>query len=130
MKALVPNWSTETSSATTEHYMRIPDNDTEFYVYPPSDGTGYVEKITSQVPALAVYDDADLWKTTKLALDDGYAEAIMNAVLMHAYNMDTDFPGNAARSAEYNNRMLHSLGLDIAASEKESAEKEEKWQRR
>lgn len=130
MKVCVPGWGTVAQAAAVQHFIRVPDDDTSYYVYPPNDGTGYVEVITSRVPTTTAYDAAGNWQTVVIALSDTYLGAIITGMLKHAYDDDSDVPGNETLSAKYEQRFISSLGLEVAADEKEKEERRAKWQRR
>ena len=111
MRALVPDWAEETAATKIEHFIRIPNMDASFYVYPPSDGTGYIQQVFSAVPPTVVYDAADAWKSERIPLSDEFVPALPDGILFNAYDDDTDIPGTAARAQIYYNRMLKLLGL-------------------
>ena len=111
MRQMVPSWSNETAAAEIQHFMRIPDMDASFHVYPPSDGTGYVEMVFSACPPTVVYDSGDVWKSSRIPLSDEFVPAIPDAIMFHAYDDDTDIPGNAQRSQLHYQRVLSLLGL-------------------
>jgi len=113
-KKSYPDWSTETASATIKNFMRIPGMDASFYVFPPSDGAGYVQCVNSATPPTTTYDAAGDWESDKIPLSDEFVPAIQPAIMFHAYDDDTDMPGNITKSQLYYNRVLQILGLKDA----------------
>lgn len=111
MRKLVPNWSSETAAQEIQHYMRLADMDARFYVYPPSDGTGYIQGIFSATPPTVVYDVAGVWQNARIPLSDEFVPAIPDGMLFHAYDDDTDVPGTATRAQIYYGRFTQLLGL-------------------
>jgi len=121
MNECCPDWTTDTASAIVEHFMRVPDNDLQFRVYPKNDGTGKVEIQTAMTPPLVIEDDDDAWRDQPIALGDKYASAILNAMMFNACDEDTDAPGNTVKSDQYYNRMMQALGLKTARQTKKEA---------
>jgi len=111
---MFPNWSTTTAAAVIKNFMRIPGMDASFFVYPPSDGTPYVQCVNSATPPTTTYDVEGLWEDDKIPLSDEFVGAIPDAMLFHAYDDDSDMPGNTTRSQIYYNRLLQNLGLKDA----------------
>lgn len=121
MRQMVPSWSSATAAAEIEHFMRLPDMDASFQVYPPSNGAGYVEMVFSAVPPTVVYDDGNVWKTSRIPLSDEFVPAIPDAIMFNAYDDDTDIPGNAQRSQLHYQRVLSLLGLKSPAVQAQQA---------
>ena len=111
MRKLVPNWSSETPTQEAQHFMRLPDMDASFYVYPPSDGTGHIEGIVATMPPTVVFDDGGLWESQRIPLSDEFVPAIPDGMLYNAYDDDSDIPGTATRSQLYYGRFTQLLGL-------------------
>ncbi len=111
LKTLCPNWTTEAAVAAIEQFVRIPGMDASFYVVPQSDGTGYVKMLYVATPPSTAYDALDAWQSDKIPLSDEFVPAIPDGMLYHAYDDDSDTPGNEGRSGKYYNRMLQWLGL-------------------
>lgn len=110
-KKLYPDWSTESSDAAIKNFMRIPEMDASFHVFPPSDGTGYVHCVYTATPPSTTYDAAGDWEDDKIPLSDEFVPAIPNAMLFHAYDDDSDYPGDTTRSQMYYQRVLQLLGI-------------------
>ena len=111
LKTLCPAWAAETATAAIEQFVRIPGMDASFYCVPPSLGTGYVKMLYVATPPTTTYDAAGAWESEKIPLSDEFVPAIPDCMLMHAYDDDTDTPGDESRSNKYYQRVLQFLGL-------------------
>ena len=103
--------ATTTQAAAIEHFMRIPNMDASFHVYPPSNGAGYVEAVYAAIPPTVVYDEAGLWENERIPFSDEFVPAIPDGIMFHAYDDDSDIPGNTGRSQLHYQRLLSLLGL-------------------
>jgi len=108
---LVPTWATDTPQAAIEDWWPVPNYTEQFFVYPPSDGTGYVEAEFAKVPPSTAYDAGGAWQSEYSPFNDSYIDAQINGILYMAYDDDTDIPGNTPRSALYYARFLQALGI-------------------
>lgn len=79
LDAYVPNWNAAGSSAVTRNYIYDPQSPRQFYIYPPSLGTHYIEITYAAVPA----DIAS--EATVITLSDAYEDALVNFMLFKAY---------------------------------------------
>lgn len=73
-----PDWHTATSTNEPYHYIFDPNDETAFWVYPPSDGTSKLQVNYAKVPA-AISSEA-----TAIELSDLYANALVDYVLYRA----------------------------------------------
>lgn len=89
-----------------------------FYVFPPNDGTGFVEAIVSVVPAvvaLASPDPEDVSAyTTEVDIPDIYQNVLLSYVLYRAYTKDASFAGDTGRAAVYLQEFANSLQLKFS----------------
>lgn len=122
MDSQLPDWhdTTKTPAAKTVKNVIFDAADpTSFYVYPPNDGTGYVEAIVSKVPtavsAPAAPADPEDIANYAVSLDilDIYANALVDYVLYRAYSKDAAFAGNAQRASAHYAQMANALGVSI-----------------
>ena len=111
MTSFYPSWSTQTATQEIINAMPDPNDPTIFYVYPASDGTGYVEEEFSVVPPIVAYDDDGDWESAHIGIREGYVDPLMNYIFHRAYGKDTDIPGNKERSAEYHGLFLGAMGI-------------------
>lgn len=111
MTTMVPTYATDTATEQVEDWWPILDYPEQFYIYPPNDGTGYVEVEMSKAPPQTVYDAGALWESEASPFNDNYLDAQINGMLFQAYDDDTDIPGNTPRSQLYYGRFLQALGV-------------------
>ena len=111
LKAFDLNWSSVTPAEVIINFMQDPADKTNFYVSPPSDGTGYVELEFGQVPPIAVYDAGGAWENLMVGVHEKYVDSLLNYILHRSYDKDTDFPGNLERSGYHLDLFYSSAGL-------------------
>jgi len=103
MDAFKPDWHSATASTTVKHYLYDLNNPKVFWVYPKSDGTNYVDMVTSINPtALAADGDIDL--------ADEYEIALLDYILFRAYQKDSSHTPQDARILGHYKAFLASLG--------------------
>lgn len=89
-----------------------------FYVFPPNNGTGYVEATVAVVPTpipLAVPDPEDLsGYTVNVDIPDVYQNALADYILYRAYSKDAQFAGNSARAAAHYQAFANSLQIKVS----------------
>jgi hypothetical protein len=110
----VPTWHADANaSGDIKHYMFDPRDPKTFYVYPKAPATAwFVELVYASSPV----DCATISST--IALDDIYANALMNYVLFRAYSKDSTFAQNATlASAAYQLFMTAVTGKAVRESE-------------
>ena len=56
MKALLPDWESDTATENVEHWMRIPESKSEFMVYPRSTGNTHILARETTIPAQVLWD--------------------------------------------------------------------------
>ena len=104
-----PNWHALSAATVTLHYVFDPRTPKTFYVYPPADGSTFVELVYSAVPAaIATLGDV-------ITLDDVYANSLLDYVLYRAYSKDLEVPASAERAAAHRVAFENSLGLKAQA---------------
>jgi len=111
MEAFDLNWVTTTEAAVIINFMQDPVDKTNFYTYPPSNGSGYIELEYGQVPPIAVYDAGGLWENLMVGVHEKYVDSLLNYILHRSYDKDTDFPGNLERSGFHLDLFYSSAGL-------------------
>ena len=79
-----PTWATARARNTTKFFMPSTEIPAEFFVYPPSDGTGYVKVKRASFPA------AISALATAIGVGDQYKQAMVDYVCYRAYKQDTD----------------------------------------
>lgn len=101
-------WITATATAVIKNW--APESLSAFFVSPPSDGTTYVEIKVASVPDKVIYDAGGLWESALVGVSERYVGAVINWILYRAYQKDSDFPGNEARSKDYYQQFLMACG--------------------
>jgi len=85
-----PNWMTTTPTVAVENFMWDKDLPTQFWVYPPSDGTGYIEMEAAVTPQDLATESATI------TLGDHWQPALVDYILARAGEKTTDYsPGMA-----------------------------------
>lgn len=90
-------------------------NPLEFYVYPGNDGTGKVEAVIAEIPALIVAtgDENTIGSyDTEIDLPDIYKSPILDYVLARAYSKDEEGNGDT-RASMHEQRFAAAVGLKI-----------------
>jgi len=112
-----PSYSTETAATVIFNYMRIPAEKTKFRVYPPSDGTTYVEIEYGRVPTIIVYDAAGVYLDAVVGVKEDYIEALFHYIAGSLYAKDTDIPGNLDKAKYHDARFEIMIGGTPARQE-------------
>lgn len=87
------DWYNATPAAVTQAYIFNSIDNKAFYVYPPSDGTNYLEINYAKTPA-------DVALTDPINLPDIYENALLDYMLYRAFSKDTE-GGNPALAQFY-----------------------------
>lgn len=90
----IPDWHAATPAAEVKHFVYSELDPHTFYVYPPSTGANQLELICTAAPATVSEDAA-------IALDDIYANALLDYMLYRAYAKDTEYASNPTASANH-----------------------------
>lgn len=109
------DWHSATAAAVTQAYLFNPKDNTAYYVYPPSDGTNYLEINYAKSPADIALDEA-------IAVPDIYENAILDYVLARAFSKDTE-AGNPTIAQMYYQLFAAGLQADEAGQEAADANK-------
>lgn len=98
------NWNNATQVAEIKSFTydeRVPNN---FYVDPPSDGTGYIEIAISRVPPVVSAS------SQTLVLKDIYKDHIIQWVMFRAYSVEVDSAISRARAADHLDTFFNLMG--------------------
>lgn len=102
---LRPDWHTEEKKTEILHYTFDARNPDYFFVWPPSDGQGYVEALFSAPPTdLGMVEDT-------ISIDDKYAGVLLEFILYRAFLKDADYAGSAERAGGHYQNFLGLLGM-------------------
>ena len=93
------------------------DEPTAFWVYPPNDGTGIVELVTSVPPEPIAAPDAPNEIASYETLEAKAPNVLLNAVtdymLYRAFSKDAAFAGSAQRAITYYSAFANAVGINI-----------------
>ncbi len=87
-----PNWHTDPASGVAYNYVYDPSEQLTFYVYPPNNGSGYLQVVYAQLPVQLTAD------TDELIIQDAFQPALFDYVMMRAWQKDTDFAAGMQRA--------------------------------
>ena len=105
-----PGWHEATASNTAEHFIFSEDQPDVFYLYPQQTATpGNVEIVYSAAPT----DLGSLAST--IALNDIYANVIIDFLLYRCYLKDTEYAGNQQRAQQHYVAFNEALGIKVQA---------------
>jgi hypothetical protein len=90
-----PTWHSDAQVGYTYNYIYDPLDSKNFFVYPPSNGKGYIEINYSFVPP----EVASL--STALVIPDVYQTAVMDYVMFRCHQKDADSSGGHAAAQMY-----------------------------
>lgn len=114
LDAVNPRWMAAKPVVEPVNFVFDAQDPETFFVYPPADGTGYVELSYSAVPTdLASEDD-------KLGISDLYQTAILDYVLFRACSKDADYAPGVALSQYYFQLFAAALGIQSSAETENS----------
>lgn len=105
-----PNWQSTTPSSITQSYWFDPQDQTGYFVYPPSDGTGHLEINYSSAP------DTLTSESQTMTLPDVADAAVINFVCFRALSKVSEF-GNPQLAAGYLEAFNQLLGAKYTAEQ-------------
>lgn len=100
-----PMWHTTTASATTDNYIYNTQDQMTYYVYPPSDGTGYLEINYAQVPTDAATE------SSTLTLSDIYEPTLVDYIAYRCCSKDAAYAPGVRLAAAYYKSFVTSIGI-------------------
>ena len=95
LDAFNPDWHNDAKTLTPKHYIFDQQDQTVFYVYPPSNGNGWVQLNYSPVPPV-IADELDT-----ISVNDIYQTAILDYVLYRACSKDAEYAPGLQLAAGY-----------------------------
>jgi|TARA_R110000822_G_scaffold482_3_gene2294 hypothetical protein len=100
-----PLWHSETATAVVDHYTFDELDPRTFYVYPPNNGSGYIEAVYAVEPT-------QVSSGGNITIPDIHANNLLDYILYRAYAKETDQIGGQ-RSAQHYQTLAASLGIKI-----------------
>lgn len=106
-----PDWHTATAKKAVQNYVFDKQDQTAFFVYPPNDGTGFLEINYSTIP-----DDITSEAST-LTVPDAYEDAILNYIMFRACSKQADFAPGMQMADAYLTTVNNLLGAKLSAEQ-------------
>jgi len=110
LDAFKPTWHSDTKSATVQNYLFDPQDQTAFFVYPPSNGTNYIEINYSAIPAPLTSE------STALSVPDAYEEPLVHYVMFRALSKNAEWAGSP-QADMYLNLFNGVMGAKLSAEQ-------------
>lgn len=114
LDAFNPNWHTDVASPVVQNYIFDVEDKKVFYVYPPNDGTGFVEANVAASPAPVTT------LTQVLTLDDVYLGALASYVCYRALMKDAEYAGGMSLAQGYYSQFYQSMTAQSTAAKTDS----------
>lgn len=109
LDAFNPNWHADPTATVVQDYLFDPMDQTKFWVYPPSDGTGSVEVNYSS-------SAADLTAETQpIAVNDVFEPMLLDYILARACSKDSEFSPGMDLAEKYMGSFTTNMTAKIAA---------------
>ena len=109
-----PDWHSDYPSAVSTNFIFDIQNQTGFWVYPPSDGTGYVQINYSRLPAALTAE------TQTIGLSDAFQTTLLDYLMYRACSKDAEYAPGLQLAAAYWQAFTTALGAKNAAEIKSS----------
>jgi len=117
LSAYLTSWPETSQDTEIANFATDPRIPTVFYVYPPADGTTYVEVARSEIPDAIVWDSNGNWETATVGISNEYVGALIDYILFRAFSKDADYPGNEQRALKHLKAYLQALGIAAEAEQ-------------
>lgn len=95
LDAYSPTWHSAAQNSVTQNFVFDPQDQTAFYVYPPSDGTNYVELKYAQLPV----DLAN--ESNAIGLLDIFEPAMLDYIMYRACSKDAEYAAGVQLASGY-----------------------------
>ena len=102
-----PDWHSDSPTIEVRNYIYDPSDQTAYYVWPPSNGVGYLQINYCKIPSEIVSTSA------AIELDDTYITPISDFMMYRAHQKNGDFSGGqSVANAHLQAFMMFMQGLD------------------
>lgn len=108
MDTINPDWHSGALTNVVENFVYDPQQQTTFYVYPPSDGLNKVELSRSKIPATIATVD------TNIEVSDIFQTALFDYVMGRAHQKDSDYSAGDNKASMYFGLFTAFLGQQNA----------------
>lgn len=119
LDAVIPDWQNDRRQhEQVRHVMFDEVTPRTFYVYPPNNGTGRLAAVlAAKFTPVAATGSVDVLSSyaAEIALDDLYANALLDYVLYRAYSKDAQFVGSAQRAALHFGQFANAVNMQVGA---------------
>jgi hypothetical protein len=105
-----PNWPMATQDDEVRNW--APVSPRRFIVYPPNDGTAYVEIVFSENPPQINHDVGGLWEVALVGVEDQFVNAVFYHMLFLAHSKDGDLPGDENLAKNYYGLFAAACGIN------------------
>lgn len=102
MDSFNPDWHTDAAKAVVKNFIFDDRDQKGFYVYPQSNGTNSVTILYSVIPTNTV-------ASGNIALDDMYANALLDYTLYRAFSKEAEHTADTGRASLHMQAFLGSL---------------------
>lgn len=117
LDAQLPNWHAQPPAREIVHFMYDVREPKVFWVYPPARANEAKLEINYSVAPTDILEPnaggtyADV--IGDIAVDDIYANALLDYMLYRVYSKDADYAGNSARASAHYAAFANALGVEI-----------------
>jgi len=111
LSAFNRDWSNDTAQTEIYNVIADPNDPRAYYIYPPSDGTGYGLLQSSKVPDKIVYDDDGNWESAFVDITDEFVNPLLTKIMELVYKKDSDIVGNKDREDDSGNEYLQGMAI-------------------
>lgn len=109
-----PDWHAMRPAKVVQNYIYDPEDQFAFYVYPPNDGTGYLElNYCVMPPDVTSMDDT-------LVVQDIYQTPLFDYVMFRAHLKDSDYAGGQGAAGTYLQSFMAFLNVNESSLAKEN----------
>lgn len=110
LDAYRPTWHSDVATSAVQNYLFDLQDQTAFFVYPPSNGLNYIEINYSAIPAALASE------STPIGVPDAYEEALLHYVMYRALTKNADFAASP-QADSYLNLFNAVMGSKVTAEQ-------------
>lgn len=119
LDAVTPDWQSDRRQhEQVRHVMFDEVTPRTFYVYPPNTGTGRLAAVlAAQFTPVAATGASDVLASyaAEIAIDDLYANALLDYVLYRGFSKDAQFAGSAQRAGLHFGQFASAVNMQVGA---------------
>jgi hypothetical protein len=105
----MPTWHAAAQTSPVQNYIYSLTDPLAYYVYPPSDGTHFLELNYSQIPADILVE------ANAITIPDIYAPVVLDYMLMKACMKDAEYAPGLQLATQYAAQVEKAIGADQAS---------------